>query len=116
MRQLDGITPARSAGLAVLLASVKPKNLLLTIGAAVAIAQTGAEPGGQAVALAVFVVLGALGPGVPVAIHALMRERGPEILTDMRRWMVRENDTIIAVLCLVLAAKLIGDGVGALVG
>ncbi len=114
MRQLDGITPVRSAGLAALLAAVKPKNLLLTVAAAVAIAQTGAGPGGQAVALAVFVLIGALAPGVPVAIHALMGERGPEILTQMRRWMVRENDTIIAVLCLVLAMKLMGDGVGAL--
>ncbi|HEY5143628.1 MAG TPA: GAP family protein [Solirubrobacteraceae bacterium] len=111
MRRLDGITPARSAGLAVVLAAVKPKNLLLTVAAGVAIAQTGASPAGQAVALAVFVLLGGLAPGVPVAIHVLMGERGPGILAAMREWMLRENDTIIAVLCLVLAVKLIGDAV-----
>ena len=111
MSQLDGITPARSAGLAVLFAAVKPKNLLLSVAAGVAVAQTGAAPAGQAVALAVFVLLGALAPGVPVAIHTLMRERGPAILAATREWMLRENDTIIAVLCLVLGLKLIGDAV-----
>jgi hypothetical protein len=34
-----------------------------------------------------------------------MRERGAEV----RSWMVRENRTIVAVLCLVFAVKLLGD-------
>ena len=114
MSRLDGITPARSARLALLFACVKPKNLLLTIGAALAIAQTGAGSAAQAVALAVFVLLGSLAPGVPVAIHVAMRERGAATLAAMRTWMERENTTIIVVLCLVLAAKLAGDGLSAL--
>jgi hypothetical protein len=112
--QLDSLTPPRAAGLALLLASVKPKNLLLTVGAALAIAETGVSTGSQAVALAVFVLLGTLGPGIPFAIHVLMRDRGADILTRLRGCMVRENSTIIAVLCLVIAAKLIGDAVGTL--
>jgi len=116
MSSLDGITPARSAGLALLFACVKPKNLLLTLGAALAIAQTGVAPGAQATALAVFVLLGSLGPGIPVAIHVAMRERGAATLAAMRTWMERENTTIIVVLCLVLAAKLAGDGISALAG
>ncbi len=114
--RLDGITPVRAAGLALLFACVKPKNLLLTIGAALAIAQTGASPAAQAGALAVFVLLGSLAPGVPVAIHVVMRERGAGTLAAMRGWMERENTTIIVVLCLVLAAKLAGDGISALAG
>jgi hypothetical protein len=68
------------------------------------------------VALAVFVLLGSLAPGVPVAIHVAMRERGAATLAAMRTWMERENTTIIVVLCLVLAAKLAGDGISALAG
>ena len=116
MSSLDGITPARSAGLALLFACVKPKNLLLTIGAALAIAQTGAAAAAQAAGLAVFVLLGSLAPGIPVAIHVARRERGAATLTAMRTWMERENTTIIVVLCLVLAAKLAGDGISALAG
>ncbi len=45
-----------------------------------------------------------------------MPRRGAGILADLRHWLVRENTTIIAVLCLVIAAKLIGDAVSTLAG
>ncbi len=114
MQQMDSVRPPRAAALALALVAVKPKNLLLTVGAAVAIAETGADGGAQAAALAVFVLLGTIGPGVPLAIHILMPDRGAGILTGMRRWLVRENATIIAVLCLILAVKLIGDAISTL--
>lgn len=111
MSKLDGITSPRAAGLALALASVKPKNLLLTVGAGLAIAQTDVSPGRQAIALAVFVLLGTLGPGIPLAIHVVLRDRGAEVLAGLREWMIRENATIIAVLCLAIAAKLLGDAI-----
>ena len=114
MKRLDTITPPKTARLAVLLSAVKPKNLLLTVAAALAIAQTGVSTGEEAVAFAVFLLLATLGPGIPVAIHVLMRDRGPDILMRMRGWMVSENATIMAVLCLVIAAKLIGDATSSL--
>ncbi len=95
---------------------VKPKNLLLTIGAGVAVAQVGASPAGQASAVGAFVLLGGSGLAVPLAIHVLMPSRGTDLLTELRDWMTHENDTIIAVLCLVLAAKLLGDAIISLTG
>jgi threonine/homoserine/homoserine lactone efflux protein len=114
MKTIDTFTPVRAAGIAIVLSSVNPKNLLLTVGAAAAIAQTGASTGSQAVALAVFVLLAALGPGVPVGIFFLMGDRAAATLESLRGWMVRENAAIMAVLCLVIGAKLIGDGISAL--
>ena len=96
MQKVDGLTTPRAAGMAVFLAGVKPKNLLLTIGAAVAVAELGVSAGAQAGALAVFVLLGTLAPGIPLAVSLLMRERGAAILVEMRSWMVRENRTIVA--------------------
>ena len=116
MSSLGGIAPRRAAGLALLFASVKPKNLLLTISAALAVAQTGVAAGAQAVALTVFVLLGSLAPGVPVGIHVALRERGTATLAAMRGWMERENTTIIVLLCVVFAAKLAGDALSALAG
>ena len=55
MRTIDTFTPGRSFGIAVALSGVNPKNLLLTVGAAAAIAQTGVDTGEQAIALAVFI-------------------------------------------------------------
>ena len=114
MQTIDTFTPPKATGMALLLSAVNPKNLLLIVGASAAIAQTGVSTGDQAVALAVFVLLGTLGPGIPVAIYFLMRDRAAEILESLRGWMARENATIMAVLCLIIGAKLIGDAISAL--
>ena len=108
MRKLDSVTVPKAGGLAVLFV-VKPKNLLLTIGAGVAVAEVGASPTGQAVAVAVFVAVGTAGLAVPLSIHLFMPKRGRGLLIELRDWMVRENATVIAVLCLIIASKLLGD-------
>lgn len=111
MRSVDRFRAPKAAGLAVLLSAVNPKNLLLVIGAATAISQTGASAGRQAVALGVFVAIGTFGPGIPVAIYFVMGERSKRMLDEVRAWMARNDAVIMAVLCLVIAAKLIGDGI-----
>ena len=116
MKTVDTFTPARSAGMGVVLSAVNPKNLLLVVGAAASIAQTGASTGSQAVALAVFIVIATLGVGAPVAIYYLLGERATKILADLHDWMARENGTIMAVICLIIGAKLIGDAITALAG
>lgn len=116
MEKLDGITVRGAAALAGAFVLVKPKNLLLTIGAAIAVAQVGAPAGTQAAALAVFVLLGSAGLVAPLAIAVLSPERGRDRLSRLRDWMVRENEAIIAVLCVLLAAKLLGDGLASLAG
>jgi threonine/homoserine/homoserine lactone efflux protein len=113
MRAIDSFAPPKAAGLAVLLAAVNPKNLLLTVGAGAAIAQTGASAGDQAIALAVFVVVGTLGPGAPVALYFALGERSRQPLEELRRWMSGHNAAIMAVLCLIIGAKLLGDALSA---
>jgi len=114
MGAVDTFTPAKSAGTAVLFGAVKPKNLILTIGACAAIAQTGASTADQAVALAVFVLIASIGVALPLAIYLLAGDRAERILGDLRAWMTRENATIIAVICLIIGVKLIGDAISAL--
>ncbi len=114
MRTIDTFTPGRSVAMGVALSGVNPKNLLLTVGAAAAIAQTGVDTGEQAVALAVFIAVGTLGPGIPVAIYFAMGERAKRLLDDLKSWMGAHNAAIMAVLCLVIGAKLLGDGISAL--
>lgn len=114
MKTIDTFAAPKAAGMGVLLSALNPKNLILVVGAAAAIAQTGVGAGDQAVALAVFVLLGTLGPGIPVAIYFVMRERAAGILGRLRDWMARQNAGIMAVLCLVIGAKLIGDAISAL--
>jgi threonine/homoserine/homoserine lactone efflux protein len=116
MRAVDKFTPMRSTAIGVALSAVNPKNLLLVVGASAAIAQTGADAAAQAVALAVFIVIATLGVGSPVAIYYLMGDRATKILGELHDWMARENATIMAVICLIIGAKLIGDAISALTG
>jgi threonine/homoserine/homoserine lactone efflux protein len=114
MTTVDTFTPGRSVAMGVALSSVNPKNLLLVVAAATAIAQTGANTGDQAVALIVFIVIATLGVGTPVAIYYLMGDRATKILGDLHDWMARENATIMAIICLIIGVKLIGDAISAL--
>jgi threonine/homoserine/homoserine lactone efflux protein len=114
MQTVDRFTPGRSAAIGVALSAINPKNLLLTVAAAAAIAQTGASTLSQAVALAVFVAIGTLGPGLPLAISRFMGDDARKILDGLRSWMAAHNTAIMAVLCAVIGLKLVGDGVAAL--
>ncbi len=114
MQSIDRFTPGRATAMGVALSAVNPKNLLLTVGAAAAIAQTGIGSRDQAVALAVFVVIATLGPGLPVGMYFAMRERATKLLGELEGWMAANSPTIMTVLCLIIAAKLIGDGISGL--
>lgn len=116
MRTVDTLSAPRAAGLGVLLCGVNPKNLILILAAAATIAQTGASTEDQAAALAVFVVLAMLGVALPIGASLLLGSRAARFLDELREWMVRENTTIIAVIAVLIAAKLIGDAVAGLAG
>ena len=114
MRTIDSFTPTRSLAIAAGLSGINPKNLLLTVGAATAIAQTDISTGEQAIALAVFILVGTLGPGIPVAIYFVLGDRARRLLDDLKTRMAANNAAIMAVLCLVIGVKLIGDGISGL--
>jgi threonine/homoserine/homoserine lactone efflux protein len=116
MAAVDTIKPPAAFGLAAVLAGVNPKNLLMAVGAAAAIAQTGISGGQQAVAYAVFALIGTVGVGVPVAIYFALGAGSARILATLKDWMARNNAVIMSVLCLLIGVKLIGDAVAGLAG
>ncbi|MBV8953301.1 MAG: GAP family protein [Solirubrobacterales bacterium] len=114
MRSVETLTPMRSTALGAALAAINPKNLLLVIGGAAAIAQTGASAVSQAVAMIVFIAIATVGVAVPIGVYVFMGNRASRILGRLHEWMARENATIMAVLCLIIGAKLIGDAISGL--
>ncbi len=114
MAKVDRIRPVAALGLGAALAGVNPKNLLLIIGGAAAIAKTGIAGGQQAAAYAVFAAVAAVGVAAPVVIYFAMGKRSADLLARLKNWMGRENAVILAVLCVLIAAKLIGDAISAL--
>ena len=116
MATIDNTTPAAAFGLAAALSGVNPKNLLLAAAGAAAIAQTGIPGGQQAIAYVVFALIGTLGVGIPVGIYFALGARSQKLLAGLKDWMSAHNAVIMTVLCLIIAAKLIGDGISGLAG
>lgn len=114
MGAIEDFTPVKAAGAGVLLSALNPKNLLPAVAAAAAIAATGISGGQHAVAYAIFTVIGTIGVAAPVVIYFALGDRAPHLLGSLRDGMAHNNAVIMAVLLLVIGAKLIGDGVAGL--
>jgi threonine/homoserine/homoserine lactone efflux protein len=114
MGTIDKFNPGAALGAGALLTALNPKNLLLTVAGAAAIAQTGISGGQQAIAFAVFAVIGTIGVAIPVGIYFVMGKRSADLLSKLRDWMGQHNGVIMTVLCLIIGVKLIGDAISAL--
>jgi hypothetical protein len=114
MGAIDQFKPGAALGSGVLLAGANPKNLLLAVGGAAAIAQTGIAAGEQVIAYLIFALIGTIGVGAPVVIYFGMGERSQEVLAKLKDRMGQHNAVIMSVLCLIIGVKLIGDAITAL--
>jgi threonine/homoserine/homoserine lactone efflux protein len=114
MHAVDRFTTGKSLAAGLVLSAVNPKNLALTIAAAVSIAAAGVSTGEDLGTLAVFVLLGSVSILAPVAIYFAMGERAVSILGGIKNWLAAHSAAITTVLLLVIGAKLIGDGLGGL--
>jgi len=116
MASIDQFTAVKAFGTAVLLSAVNPKNLGLTLAAATTIGRAGLGVGEEAVAVTVYVLLASVTLIVPVVGYAVAREQMTPVLDSMKSWLLANNATVMAVLFLVLGAKVLGDGIVAITG
>jgi threonine/homoserine/homoserine lactone efflux protein len=116
MASIDEFTAVKAFGVAVLLSAVNPKNLGLTVAAAASIGAEGLDVGEEAAVVAIYVVLASITLIVPVVGFLAARERMTPILDSMKAWLLVNNATVMAILFLVLGAKVLGDGIVLLTG
>lgn len=116
MAAIDSFTAGRALGISALLAGVNPKNLGLTLAAALTIAQAGLSGGQSAVALVVFVFIASASVAAPVLYYLVAGESAASTLDGWKAWLLANNTTVMFVLFLVLGAKLVGNGLGGLIG
>ena len=114
MSRLDSFMPVKAGGTAAVLSGVNPKNLLLVVAGATAIARTGISGGEQAVALVVFILIASLGVMTPVVLYFVLGEKSRRMLDGLKDWLAGNNATIMAVLLLILGVKLLGDAISGL--
>ena len=64
--------------------------------------------------LVVFTIVASIGVAAPVVIYFTLGDRAGALLERLRRWMTHNNAVIMAVILLVIAAKIIGDAISGL--
>ena len=111
LASVESVSPVKAFGLAVLLAAVNPKNLILTLGAAAGLAQVqGLSTTDAVVAIAVFVVIASLTIAGPVLYSLFGGERARAALDSAKAWLTTHNAAVMAVLFLVFGVDLIAKG------
>jgi hypothetical protein len=114
MTAIDSFTFVKAFGLGFALSAINPKNLLMGVGAGVAIGSGGLSIGQELVAIVIFTVIAASTVAVPVIAYAVARDRMRRPLDEAKAWLQANNATVMSVLFLVIGAVLIGKGLGGL--
>ena len=116
MSTIDSIKPGRAFLLAVLLAAINPKNLILTLTATLDVVQRGLATSQAIVVLAIFIVIASLTIALPVLINLFMGARSAKILDSWKVWLTANNSTVMFILLLVFGVVLLGKGIAGLSG
>jgi threonine/homoserine/homoserine lactone efflux protein len=116
MQRMDDFTILEAAGAGFALTALNPKNVMLTAAAAAEIAEVGLPTGQEVAALVVFVAIASAGVASPLLLSVALPERSRQLLDELRRWMARNNATIMTVLLLLIGAKLVGDAISGFSG
>jgi hypothetical protein len=114
MAMVDTFTAFKSLGLGALLSGLNPKNLALTAAGAASIAQAGLSGSQSATAVGVFVVIASVTVVGPVVFYLFATDAAAKPLASIKEFMSDHNAVIMMIVLLILGAKLLGQGLGAL--
>jgi threonine/homoserine/homoserine lactone efflux protein len=110
MAAIEDFSPVKAFGTGFALSALNPKNLILVVAGAAAIATATTDTTDRILAMVVFTVVASLGVAIPYGIYLSMGERAAELLGRIKTWMIANNAVIMAVLLLVIGVKVLGDG------
>ncbi|MCC7025036.1 MAG: GAP family protein [Thermomicrobiales bacterium] len=116
MVRLEAAGPLAALGAGALLSSINPKNAPFHATAALAIAGAGLTAPGQAIPLVIYVLVASVGVATPVIWYAVARESAIATLTRWRAWLLANYATMMTVVFLLFAVKLLSQGLGGLIG
>ncbi len=111
MNGISELGPAKAAATGLGIGAFNPKNLVMAVAASLAIGAAELPAGQAAVVIAVYVVLASVGVATPLVVAVVLGDRSTDVLTSWRAWLGRNNDVVMAVLYLVFAVVLIGNGI-----
>ena len=114
MSAIADFPPMRALAFGILLSALNPKNLAFAAAAGVTI-DGAVAAGGNAVAMIVlFVILASLSIAFPVGYVLVGGAGARQRLEGWRSWLTAHNAAVMAVLFVVIGAKLLGQGLDGL--
>lgn len=116
MSAIDDFSAAKSFAIGALLSGVNPKNFGLTLAAASTIGAAELSASEDVVVVAVYILIASVTILVPVIGYLVARETMRPWLDSMKAWLMLNNATVMAVLLVVLGAKVLGDGISLVAG
>lgn len=114
MEKIDDMSAPLALGIGLLLTVANPKNLALAIAGAATIGAANLSTSDEVVTAIVFVVLASITIIVPVVGYLAAKQRAIPMLEELKSWLAVNNAAVMAVLFLVLGAKVLGDGISLL--
>lgn len=114
MTGLVAASPGRALVLGFALAALNPKNVAFALASASVIGQVGQSAGAVLVEAAVFVLLASTTVLGALVVSLLGGQRATHALAEVKARLLAHNDVIIAVVLLIIGAKVLGDGLAGL--
>ena len=114
LKTIHQIRPLVALGVGFFLGLVSFKNLVFASAAATQIGQAHLAVTQAILAILVFTIIASLGVASPVYVSFAKGEQADAILANWEQWLSLNNATILSILCLIIGADLLGDGLGAL--
>jgi hypothetical protein len=116
MATIDSFSAGKSFTMAAILSGTNIKNVGLLASACMSIVRSGLTGAQAWIVLAVFLALACISVIVPVLYYFIAGATAEKTLTGWKTWLTANNSTVAIVLFLILGAKLVGAGLGGLVG
>lgn len=113
---MDGIAgygPGKALSAGAALGALNPKNVVVGLASATAIAAGGLSVGQQIAVSAIYVLVAVLGVAAPILVMVLLGDRAPGVLASWNQWLRQNNAAVMSVLFVVFGVVLIGQGIAA---
>jgi Sap, sulfolipid-1-addressing protein len=111
MDGIEGFGPGRSLAAGVAVGVLNPKNMAVSVAAAVTIALANLSAGEQVGVIAIYVAIASLGVAAPIIAVVVLGERSEGVLDDWKSWLDRNSAATMAVIYLLFGVILIGKGI-----
>jgi hypothetical protein len=116
---MDTFTTAKAFGLGLFLSAVYPKNIILTLIAALTIVQSQVSGLLNITVLSVFIIfliISSILVVIPVLASFILGDKAAQTLNSWKTWNVEHYTAVMVVLMLALAAMNLGKGLNGLFG